>query len=87
MNNSRIRQNVGSNVMPLLMSYTPATPIEEADEVRISYNDILQITEIEARTVGTRSLKIRSTQKKTKNGTGTSITDKKNEIDDSKNVK
>ena len=87
MNNSRIRQNVGSNVMPLLMYYTPSTRIEEMDEVKISYNDLLQITEIEARTVGTYSLKVRATQKKCKNGTHTAVTDRKNEIDDSKNVK
>ena len=87
MNNSRIRQNAGGSVMPLLMSYTPATPIEEADEVRISYNDILQITEIEARTVGTYSLKVRATQKKTGKNAHTAVTDRKNEIDDSKNVK
>ena len=31
--------------MPLLMYYTPSTPIEEMDDVKISYNDILQITE------------------------------------------
>lgn len=87
MNNSRIRQNAGGSVMPLLMYYTPSTRIEEMDEVKISYNDILQITEIEARTVGTRSLKVRGTNKKTGKSAVTTLTDKKNEIDDSKNVK
>ena len=89
MNDSRIRQNAGGSVMPLLMNYTPATRIEEMDEVKISYNDILQITEIEVRTVGTRSLKISTTRKMVGHPVKkpTSVADKKNEIDDSKNVK
>ena len=85
MNNSRIRQNVGSNVMPLLMYYTPSTRIEEMDEVKISYNDLLQITEIEARKVGTYSLKHRGTNKKSGKSTVV-VSDRKNEIDDSKYV-
>ena len=87
MNNSRIRQNVGSNVMPLLMYYTPSTRIEEMDEVKISYNDLLQITEIEARVVGTRSLKVCTTKKKTGKNAFTRFTDQKNEIDDEKVVR
>ena len=82
MNNSRIRQNAGSSVMPLLMNYTPATRIEEMDEVKISYNDLLQITEVEARVIGTKCLRSSSTRKK--NG---SFTDRRNEIDDQKTVK
>ena len=72
--------------MPLLMYYTPSTPIEEMEDVKISYNDILQITEIEARTIGTKCLKSRGTKVKSGSSTVTR-SDKKNEIDDSKYVK
>lgn len=74
--------------MPALMNFTPATRIEEADDIRISYNDIRQITEYDTRTLGTRSYKVESTRKKvvgTKRYTTT--TDRKNAIDDTKTVK
>lgn len=88
MNNTFIRPNAGGSVMPLLMYYTPSTPIEEMDDVKISYNDILQITEIEARVIGTKCLKSNSTKKKSSSGKSIQfVTDKKNEIDDKKYVK
>jgi hypothetical protein len=80
------------NIMPLLMSFTPSTKIqEETNPFEYTYSDGKQIVSYDmARTVGTRSLKTSSTRKK--NGSGassyyTSASDKKNEIDDSKQVK
>ena len=75
-----------STPFPLLMRYTPSTPIQEAEERPIAYNDQLQITEYDARIVGTRSLKSSVTTKKV-NGLMKTMTDRKNEIDDQKNVK
>ena len=55
------------------------------DEVKIVYNDKLQITEYEARMIGTKCLKTSTTWiKKT---AGVNKTDRKNEIDDQKWVK
>ena len=78
-----LQQNAcGKSVMPLLMGFTPKTPIEigEVNE-NFSYNDSLQITEYDMVTVGTKSLKNTMTNKGPGKG---SILDKKNEIDDSK---
>lgn len=79
-----LQQNAcGKSVMPLLMGFTPKTPIEigEVNE-NFSYNDCLQITEYDMVTVGTKSLKIVGNTSK---GPGKGYTqDKKNEIDDSK---
>ena len=85
MNNAMIRQNESGNVMPLLVYYTHATPIEEAEDVKIPYNDVLQITEVEMRQIGTKCLKSSSTRVRVK--PQAYRTDKKNEIDDSKYVK
>ena len=74
-----------STPFPLLMHYTPSTPIQETEEVKIVYNDHLQITEYDARIVGTRSLKSSVTTKKV-NGLMKTQTDRKNEIDDQKSV-
>lgn len=69
--------------MPLLMSFTPATRIEEEVEMHnIIYDEKSQMV-YDFRTVGTKSLKTHCT-KKTR---CTSGADKKNEIDDKKNVK
>lgn len=70
---------------PLLMRYTPSTPIQEAEDAPIIYNDQLQITEYDARIVGTRSLKSSVTTKKV-NGLMKTMTDRKNEIDDQKSA-
>lgn len=82
--NTSMKPNTG-RVMPLLMNYTPSTRIEEMNEVKIVYNDKLQITEYEARMIGTKCLKTSTTWiKKT---AGVNKTDRKNEIDDQKWVK
>jgi hypothetical protein len=72
-------------VNPLLLNYTPKTRIQEESTPFIPlYDDEKQII-YNMRQVGTRSLKLSSTKK---SGTKmTSTTDRKNEIDDSKNVK
>jgi hypothetical protein len=75
-------QNRG-NVMPLLMNYTSSTKIqEETNPHQYLYNDGKQIVEYDMRVVGTRSLKTSNTKK----GNCNSVLDKKNEIDDQKNV-
>ena len=80
-----LQQNsYGNSTMPLLMGFTPKTRIQEGEvNERFIYNDIMQITEYDMRTVGTKSLKSTSTKK----SAGSWQTDKKNEIDDSKTVK
>lgn len=70
-------------VMPLLMGCTKPQPIEVLQqEEPIIYDPIMQIIPIDMRVVGTYSLK----NFNTKHGYGTK-TDRKNEIDDQKNVK
>lgn len=70
--------------LPILMGMTTPSPIQEAEEETVMYDDIKQVV-YDARTVGTKSLKSHFTLAKGRAGTGT--TDKKNEIDDSKTVK
>lgn len=91
---SQTRTQVGT-AMPLLMGCTRPSPIEiMSDEGKIIYDPMTQISEMNMRTVGTYSLKSRSTAKYGKPTSwnprgplvGGSI-DRKNEIDDSKNVK
>lgn len=77
--------NPGSTpIMPLLMGCTKPQPIEtlEHDE-RVIYDPIAQVVQIDMRIIGTYSLKIRATSL----GRSQWSTDKKNEIDDQKNVK
>ena len=74
--------NKTGNVNPLLLNFTPKGKIEEAEDVKYSYNDQAQTTDYDMRIVGTRSLKDFGTQK-TK---GSKKVDRKNEIDDSKSV-
>lgn len=78
-----MKTSTNSNyAMPLLMNFTPATRIEEETELlNIVYDEQNQIV-YDMRVIGTKSLKIKGTKK----GTHTT-TDKKNEIDDRKNVK
>lgn len=80
-----LQQSTSSTPFPLLMRYTPSTSIQEAEDTPIMYNDQLQITEYDARIVGTRSLKSSVTTKKV-NGLMKTMTDRKNEIDDQKSV-
>lgn len=73
-----------TSVLPILMGMTTPSPIQEADEVTIIYDEVHQVV-YDMRTVGTKSLKSHFTLAKGCVGTGK--TDKKNEIDDSKTVK
>jgi len=75
-------------VMPLLMNFTPATPIEEDNEMyNVVYDEKNQIV-YDMRIIGTKSLKSHTTEKKTRQGTPIHVGgDKANEIDDSKSVK
>ena len=82
---NRIQLSTPSTPFPLLMHYTLSTPIQEAEDAPIIYNDQLQITEYDARIVGTRSLKSSVTTKKV-NGLMKTMTDRKNEIDDQKSA-
>lgn len=75
-----VRPNAG-RVMPLLMGFTPSTKIEETDNVKMCYNDELQIMEYEARLIGTKCLRNVISNKRS------GVTDNKNVMDDQKNVK
>ena len=55
--------NKTGNVNPLLLNFTPKGKIEEAEDVKYSYNDQTQTTDYDMRIVGTRSLKVFGTQK------------------------
>lgn len=76
------------NIMPLLMSFTSGTKIqEETNPFEYTYNDGKQIVEYDMRTVGTKSLKISTTRIPAMRGNSPrNEQDKKNEIDDSKSV-
>ena len=77
------QHSYGSPVMPLLMGFSPKTPIMEGSiNESFTYDEYAQITEYNMMAVGTKSLKVTTTSKnKEKNY---SHIDKKNEIDDSK---
>lgn len=79
-------QNNQGNIMPLLMNFTTPAPIQEADDIKFTYNDGQQIS-YEMRTIGTRSLKTNRTYIRKWKGGGESKSDKANEIDDSKTVR
>lgn len=89
---SNIKTSSGQ-VMPLLMGCTRPTSIEtEEIEHKIIYNPITQKVVMDLRVLGTKSLKVSGTHKpkiinnKRVPGCFITVTDKKNEIDDSKNV-
>lgn len=71
-------------VMPLLMGCTPVSGIETCTDPMDSYYDPMTQRTYDARIVGTYSLKTLMT--KTGIGSNQKI-DKKNEIDDQKNVR
>lgn len=73
-----------TEVFPLLMNFTHATPVEEWDgNQKVMYDEINEII-YDTRVIGTRSLR----PKMTKVNSNTRKTDgKANVIDDSKNVK
>lgn len=70
-------------VMPLLMGCTKPQPILAADAERRIYDPTTQSVMYDMRIVGTYSLKVHSTNL----GSRGSVQDRKNEIDDQKNVK
>lgn len=74
----------GTELFPLLMNFTPATPIEEWDgNEKVLYDEFNEIV-YNTRTIGTKSLKTKMTNV----GKNTRKTDgKTNAIDDSKTVK
>ena len=80
---NQVNQSTGS-CMPLMMGYTQPEKIREAEsDEPIVYDHKKQTTVVLIlRLVGTKSLK----QFNTKNTRGANSTDKKNEIDDQKNV-
>lgn len=86
---TQTQMNQGSApILPLLMGCTKPQPIETLEhEEHIIYDPVMQITQIDMRTVGTYSLKVAGTRYKNTAGGYSSKTDKKNEIDDSKSVK
>jgi hypothetical protein len=88
------RPNSG-NIMPLLMNYTPSHKIEELENEEIVYDEIKQIVRYDVRSVGTRSLCVKTTNLRKKKPTGfwgklinEAETDQKqyNGIDDSKTI-
>ena len=80
------RTNAGT-VIPLLMGCTPVSKIEECADSENSYYDPMTQRTYNARTVGTYSLKTSSTTMKGRGAsTNYNKTDRKNEIDDQKNV-
>jgi hypothetical protein len=78
-------KTAAGQVMPLLMGCTMPTPIEtETAEQMVIYDPMSQRVVMDLRIVGTKSLKTHITHNpKTLGNTG----DKKNEIDDQKQVR
>lgn len=73
--------------MPLLMGFTPSSRIEEAgEEISLVYDPMTQTVEMDMRVVGTKSLKVSQTLVRGTKTCGSTVCDKKNEIDDKKNV-
>ena len=84
------QQSNGSGIpMPLIMTYTPYTRIEEKTEIaNVAYDDSKQSVVYNMRTIGTRCLQSSTTRKKKQGAAGhILVVDKKNAIDDSKSVK
>ena len=66
--------------MPLLMGCTKPTAIETVEcETKVMYDPVTQIAIVDCQVVGTKSLKVYTT--------AGGHQDRKNEIDDKKNVK
>lgn len=85
----QIQMNQGSApILPLLVGCTKPQPIEtlEYDE-RVMYDPVTQIVPMDMRVVGTYSLRTRGTSYQMNKLQKAIKTDRKNEIDDSKNVK
>ena len=85
----QIQMNQGSApILPLLVGCTKPRPIEtlEYDE-RVMYDPVTQIVPMDMRTVGTYSLRSHNTSYQVNKFQKSTKSDRKNEIDDSKNVK
>ena len=76
-----------TNCMPPIMNFTPSTPIGEMEIEAPSYDYFRQITEIEMRTVSTKSIHRESTRKKSGSTGYVAASDTKNAADDTKSVK
>ena len=84
------QQSNGSGIpMPLIMTYTPFTKIEEETEIaNVAYDEKSQIVPFNMRMVGTKSLRMAAGTKKVQScGKWIRTADNKNQIDDSKSVK
>ncbi len=81
-------RTAGGAVMPLLMGFAQPTKIETLEnEQPVVYDPITQSVVYDMRTVGTKSLKISTTQYIVNRfGQKSAKSDKKNEIDDSKTM-
>lgn len=79
---------INGNVMPFIMGCTRPSSIEKTmdDFEKVIYDPMTQSTIVDMRIIGTRSLKCSTTMKKTRTSSK-AVSDKKNEIDDSKTVK
>ncbi len=73
--------------MPPIMNFTPVTEIKEMEIENPMYDYFRQITEIEARTVSTKSIHRESTRKKSGSTGYVTASDTKNASDDTKSVK
>ncbi len=73
--------------MPLLMGCTKPQPIETVSDTPQIYDPITQSVVYDMRLVGTYSLKCHTTKVKQSAGYYSNQSDRKNEIDDQKNVK
>jgi hypothetical protein len=83
MNKLNVNSYGNGSIMPLLMGFTPSTKIQEVESLpTFVYDDEKQIVSFDMRIVGTKSLKVSSTNYKP----GLFRSDKKNEIDDQKNA-
>ena len=81
-------QTVASTTcMPPIVSFTPSTPICEVEIEAPAYDYFRQITEIEMRTVSTKSIHRESTRKKSGSTGYVTASDTKNAADDTKSVK
>lgn len=85
--NTYSQTKINGNSMPFIMGCTRPSSIEAMeDDEKVIYDPMTQSTVLNMRVVGTRSLRCSTTMKKTKTSQK-AVTDKKNEIDDSKSVK
>lgn len=73
--------------LPPIMRFTPSTAIREMEINTPYYDSYRQITEIEMRTVSTKSIHRESTRKKSGSTGYVTASDTKNAADDTKSVK